>query len=594
MSRYQPYGWLRRGSSGEIDLMTAEQTFSVSGDPAAARTTLLRNGAIYTPADPLATAMVVENGMVAWVGTEDAADTHADSVAEVIDLRGALVTPAFVDAHVHATSNGLALTGLDLSGCPSRASALERIAAHAAALPVDAVVIGTGWDETTWDRSVPDGQRPLTTAELDRAAGGRRTYLSRVDVHSAVVSSALLDAAPEARTAAGYVEDGPLSRDAHHAVRSAALGSITPAQRASAQRATLRRAASLGIGAVHECGGPQISGEDDFTGLLALAADPGTATPYVFGYWGELTDPVKAIELGGVGAGGDLFIDGAIGSHTACIREPYADAAETGLGAVTATGYAGAAYLTAEQIGSFLIACVEAGIQPGFHVIGDYGLDLLVAGLDLAHDVLGEKRVRSARVRAEHAELPDHEHIKKFVHHGVIVSAQPGFDAAWGGPDGMYVQRLGPGRALGMNPFAALAAAGVVLAFGSDAPVIPLGPWEAVRAAAFHHTPASRMTVRAAFAAHTCGGWRALDPKTPGVPADETGALLPGAPATYAVWEVGDLVGQMPQSQAGGGSVGEGAGVRGLPDLTPGVEPPRCLRTAVRGLPVHDLLPDRA
>ena len=460
--------------------MTAEQNAPLPNS--APRTTLLRNGAIYAPSDPFATAMVVQGATIAWIGSEGAADAQAGSVDEVVDLRGALVTPAFVDAHVHTTTTGLALTGLDLSGCATRASALDRIAAHAAALPDDAVVLGTGWDETAWDGSAPGGRQPLTTEELDRAAGGRRLYLSRVDVHSAVVSSALLDAAPSAREASGYAGDGPLSRDAHHVVRAAALGSVTPAQRAAAQRAALRHAAGLGIAAIHECGGPQISGEDDFTGLLALAADPETAGPYVFGYWGELTDPVKAIELGGVGAGGDLFIDGAIGSHTACLREPYADAAESGLGAANPAGHAGAAYLTAEQIGAFLISCVEAEVQPGFHVIGDYGLDLLVAGLDLAHDLVGEKRLRAAAVRAEHAELPDDEHIKRFAHHGVIVSAQPGFDAAWGGPDGMYVTRLGPGRALGMNPFAAMTAAGVVLAFGSDSPVIPLGPWEAVRA----------------------------------------------------------------------------------------------------------------
>jgi predicted amidohydrolase YtcJ len=553
-------------------------------------TTLLRNGAIYTPADPFATAMVIEGGTVAWVGSEGAADAQAGAVDEVIDLRGALVTPAFVDAHVHTTSAGLALTGLDLSGCASRAEALDRIAGYAAALPEDAVVLGFGWDETSWDRAAPGGRQTPTKAELDRAAGGRRAYLSRVDVHSALVSSALLDAAPEAREAAGYAEDGPLSRDAHHAVRAAALGSVTPLQRAAAQRAALGRAAELGIGAVHECGGPQISGEEDFTGLLSLAADPDTRSPYVFGYWGELTDPVKAFELGGVGAGGDLFIDGAIGSHTACLREPYADAAESALGAATDSGYAGAAYMTAEQIGAFVISCVEADVQPGFHVIGDYGLDLLVAGLDLAHDVVGEKRLRAVQTRAEHAELSDHEHIKKFAHHGVIVSAQPGFDAAWGGPDGMYVQRLGPGRALGMNPFAAMAAAGVVLAFGSDAPVIPLGPWEAVRAAVFHHTPASRLTARAAFAAHTRGGWRALRPGAPGVPADETGVLTPGSPATYAVWQTGELVVQTPDQRVSAWSTDERAGVPGLPDLTPGLDLPSCQRTAVSGRVIHDLL----
>jgi predicted amidohydrolase YtcJ len=554
------------------------------------RTTLLRNGAIYTPADPFATAMVVEDGVVAWVGSEGAADAQADAVAEVVDLRGALVAPAFVDAHVHATSAGLALTGLDLSGCASRDELLTRVADHAAALPGDAVILGSGWDETAWDRGAPDARRAPTKAELDRAAGGRRAYLARVDVHSALVSSALLAAAPDARAAAGYAEDGPLSRDAHHAVRAAAFAAVTPAQRTAAQRATLSRAAELGIGALHECGGPQIAGEDDFTGLLALAADPATAGPYVFGYWGELTDPVKALELGGVGAGGDLFIDGAIGSHTACMREPYADAAAAGLGGATASGYAGAAYLTAEQIGAFLISCVEADVQPGFHVIGDYGLDLLIAGLDLAHDLVGEKRLRAVQVRAEHAELPDHEHIKKFVHHGVIVSAQPGFDAAWGGPDGMYVERLGPGRALGMNPFAAMAAAGVVLAFGSDAPVIPLGPWAAVRAAAFHRTPASRITARAAFAAHTRGGWRALRPGARGVPADETGVLVPGSPATYAVWQAGDLVVQSPDQRVAAWSTDERSGVPGLPDLTPGLALPTCLRTAVRGRVIFDRL----
>jgi predicted amidohydrolase YtcJ len=135
-----------------------------------------------------------------------------------------------------------------------------------------------------------------------------------------------------------------------------------------------------------------------------------------------------------------------------------------------------------------------------------------------------------------------------------------------------------------------MTAAGVVLAFGSDSPVIPLGPWDAVRAAVFHRTPASRMTARAAFAAHTRGGWRALNPAATGVPQDETGVLVPGAPATYAVWEAGDLVVQAPDQRVAAWSTDERAGVPGLPDLTPGLDLPRCLRTAVRGRPIHDLL----
>jgi predicted amidohydrolase YtcJ len=404
-----------------------------------------------------------------------------------------------------------------------------------------------------------------------------------VDVHSAVASSALLAAVPDLAAAAGNRGAGLVAQDAHHLVRAAAYGRITPAQRDDAQRAARARAAELGIGAVHECGGPEIAGEDDFTGLLALAAaEPG---PYVFGYWGELTDPVKAIELGGVGAGGDLFIDGALGSRTASLRDPYEDAAETGDPA-----HGGVVYADGDQLAGFLAACVEADVQAGFHVIGDFAMDLLIGALELAADAVDESRLRALAVRAEHAEMADAATVKKLARFGVVVSAQPGFDAAWGGPAGMYARRLGERRAAALNPFAAYGAAGIVLAFGSDSPVIPLGPWAAVRAAVFHQTPESRITARAAFSAHTRGGWRALRPGAPGVPADEQGVLAPGAAATYAVWRAGDLVVQTPDARVAAWSTDERAGVPGLPDLTPGLPLPECLRTAVRGRPVHDLL----
>jgi predicted amidohydrolase YtcJ len=132
------------------------------------RTVLLRRGEIHSPADPFATAMVVESGHIAWVGSEGAADAFADGVEEVIDLDGALVTPAFTDAHVHTTATGLALTGLDLSDAPSLQAALARVREFAAARPHDRVLLGHGWDAARWP-----GGRPPTRAELDEATGGR-------------------------------------------------------------------------------------------------------------------------------------------------------------------------------------------------------------------------------------------------------------------------------------------------------------------------------------------------------------------------------------------------------------------------------------
>ncbi len=118
------------------------------------RTVLLRGGDVHSPADPFATAMVVERGHVAWVGSEGAADAFADGVDEVIDLDGALVTPAFTDAHVHTTATGLALTGLDLSGAGTLAEALDQVRAYANGRTSQRVVLGHGWDATRWQRCV--------------------------------------------------------------------------------------------------------------------------------------------------------------------------------------------------------------------------------------------------------------------------------------------------------------------------------------------------------------------------------------------------------------------------------------------------------
>ncbi|OLZ66170.1 amidohydrolase [Streptomyces sp. IMTB 2501] len=524
-----------------------------TADPEPPKTVLLRRGEVHSPADPFATAMVVERGQVAWVGSEGAADAFADGVDDVIDLDGALVTPAFTDAHVHTTATGLALTGLDLSTAPSLDAALALVRDFAAARPDDRVLLGHGWDAARWP-----GGRPPTRAELDEATGGRPLYLSRIDVHSAVVTTALLD------LVAGDVPrtDAPLTKDDHHAVRQAALAAITPAQRAEAQRTALAHAASLGIGSVHECGGPRISSEDDFTGLLRLAAEaPG---PRVVGYWAE-QNVDKARELGAVGAAGDLFADGALGSHTACLHEPYADA-----------DHSGTAYLDAEAVAAHVVACTEAGLQAGFHAIGDAAVSAVVEGVRAAAEKLGLARIRAARHRVEHAEMLTPETVAGFAELGLIASVQPAFDALWGGEDGMYARRLGAERAHTLNPFAALLRAGVPLAFGSDSPVTPLDPWGTVRAAAFHHTPEHRVSVRAAFTAHTRGGWRAVG-------RDDAGILVPGAPADYAVWRTDELVVQAPDDRVARWSTDPRSGTPGLPDLTPGHDLPVCLRTVVGG-----------
>jgi len=298
---------------------------------------------------------------------------------------------------------------------------------------------------------------------------------------------------------------------------------------------------------VHECAGPDISSIEDLAALVARArADP--RAPRVVPYWGQAAATVaEARELlaatGAHGLAGDLFVDGSLGSRTAALRTPYADA----------PGCHGHPYLDAEEVGAHVAACTEAGVQAGFHVIGDAAADTLVAGLRHAARRASPAAVRARAHRVEHLEMIDGPGMVTLAELGVVASVQPVFDAWWGGPSGMYVDRLGADRARGMNPFAALHAAGVPLAFGSDAPVTPLGPWAAVRAAVAHRTAGSGVAQEVALAAHTTGGHRAAGDASP-----LAGRLVPGAPASYAVWEPG--------------------------------EQPRCLRTVQDGRVLYDTL----
>lgn len=520
--------------------------------------TVLRGGYVHSPASPHATALAIEDGQVVWVGDDDAAHHFVDNAHRVIELAGRLVTPAFVDAHVHLAQTGLAIGGVDLTAAETRGAALDAVAAAASGTDFP-IVLGFGWDETAW----PD-REPFTRAELDRAAGSRPTYLARVDEHSAAVNTAFLEAGHGIAEADGFDPRGMVTREAHHRARDTVFRIVPRAAREEAIRRALLLAARHGFGMVHELGAPSLSLPEDVATCRELAAQQ--VVPEVVGYWGALDGVEAARELGCAGAAGDLCVDGSIGSRTSAVHTPYVDADSVGH-----------LYLDAEQIARHVVACTRAGLQAGFHVIGDRGVAEVVAGFCRAAQELGTAAVVAGRHRLEHLEMVDAAQMRVLAELGVTASVQPRFDELWGGPDALYAQRLGTDRALPMNPYASLGRSGVALAFGSDTPVTPFDPWGAVRAAAWHQNPGERITVRAAFTAHTRGGWRAAG-------RDEGGVLAPGAPASLAVWDVpGDLVVQTPDPRVAAWSTDPRAGVPHLPDLRPDLDLPTCVLTMVHG-----------
>ena len=231
----------------------------------------------------------------------------------MIDLDGALVTPGFVDAHAHVLETGLSTDSVDLT--PGRRRALPRRRAGrparrrprlAATDPSgDEVLLAFGWDEQSWPE-----QRTFTRRELDDACGGRPVYAARVDVHSAVVSTAMAARAGIERDPAwtgmgmsgsGWsdapVDTGLVTADLHHTVRDVAHA-LSPERRTRLYRETLAAWAARGIVSVHEMSGEHLDTRAGLAELYAMTtgsmtaepvSDPGApALPHLAAYRGEL------------------------------------------------------------------------------------------------------------------------------------------------------------------------------------------------------------------------------------------------------------------------------------------------------------------
>jgi predicted amidohydrolase YtcJ len=434
-------------------------------------------------------AVAVESGRITAV--VPAAEVGSLGADRVVDLGDATLMPGFVDAHVHLSATGLADQGADLRDARSVAELLDIVRA-AAAPAADGLLWGDGYDETRFD--LPELPTPAALAD---AAGGRPVYLSRVDGHQGLATldvlgdSGALDAAGCDRDQDGQ-PTGVTRGDANHLARRHALAGLPADTLLAAQDAALCQAARRGVVCVHEMGGPDIAGRRDFELLL----DRVEALPIeVIGYWGDLDlEYVADRKLAQVG--GDLFLDGSLGSHTAALSTPYEDRPDS----------CGALYHDDGELTELYVRASQAGIQVGVHAIGDVAIGQALRCARRAIKAVGPTAFRGCRHRIEHVELLGADGADRMATLGLAASVQPAFDAAWGGPDGMYARRLGPRRAKSMNPFADLWRRGVPTGGSSDACVTPLDPWHGIASAVHHHRPSQRLGLPVAMEVFTFGG----------------------------------------------------------------------------------------
>ncbi|MDT0575678.1 amidohydrolase family protein [Croceicoccus sp. F390] len=381
-----------------------------------------------------------------------------------LDGGGRTLLPGFVDAHLHVSDIGFAALTLDLSDTRSLAEARQRIALYAEQNPERAWIIGRGWNQEAWGL----GQFP-TAAQLDDLVTDRPVWLQRVDGHAGWANSAALVAAgidvTTADPAGGRIERIGTSRQPAGVLVDNAMALIDaalPPVRAKDRDLALEKAQQIllarGITAVADMG-TTLNGWQSYR----RAGDLGRLQLRIVGYAAGTVD-MEAIAGPGPTpwlygdrlrlAGVKLYMDGALGSRGAWLKQPYADAAtQTGLPLLSGT-----------QMRNLMSRAALEGFQVAVHAIGDAAnSEVLDAIAELNETYTGDRRWR-----IEHAQIVDPGDIARFAQLGTVASMQPQHQTSdWQ----MAQARLGPDRLTGAYAWAAMEDAGVPLAFGSDAPV---------------------------------------------------------------------------------------------------------------------------
>ncbi len=466
---------------------------------------VLRNARIYTVdgRNPFAEAMAIRDGRILAIGRAADIDPLVGPDSRLVDLGDRTIIPGLIDAHLHLLSFGLTLTQVDLQGATSVEEALGLVGAAMQRSKPDEWIQGTGWDRNLF------GRLP-TRHELDRVAPDNPVLLASKDLHALWVNSRALEMAgigPESEDP----PDGEIVRDPTNGLPAGVLreGARAPLFRAvpapsdvqceTAVAAALRIAASKGLTGLQ-------SFEDTatFRALQGLRSRRQLNVRVCCHIWKDGLDP--AIELGLRTGFGDewlrlghlkLFLDGALGSQTALMLEPY-----------SGSEYTGIQTMSREEFHSLVLKAAEAGIATAVHAIGDAANRF---ALDVYAETAAVWRAAGLRQRIEHVQLLGPGDAQRLGRLGIIASMQPSHATA----DWQVAEKHWAGRTERAYAWRTVVDTGAPLAFGSDCPVEQIDPMLGLYAAVTRQTrdglpeggwrPEQRLTLFEALEAYTLG-----------------------------------------------------------------------------------------
>lgn len=411
-----------------------------------------------------ASAVVIKEGRIVFVGSDEEALAWRTDAARVIDLNGATVVPGLIESHGHLHEIGEKAEEISLVGVISEEEMAVRLDRAAEGRPAGEWILGTGWDEGEWANALPD------RAFLDALFPDNPVVLKGLRGFGTLGNAAALEAAglgPDTGDPVGGTlvrrDDGSLSGVLLNNATDM-LNDAVPQRTLEHRKRVLRygmdELLKAGFVSTHHAGVrtdylpvyQAMAAADELPMRVEAMLSVGVVEAPDVGKWtrrGPTRDPEAMLQIRSVKA----YYDGSLGSRGAKLIDEYADL----------PGHHG---IAGEEYGfdpGAVAAFMAAGFQAGIHAIGDAGnRDVL----DFYEGVFERHpEAQQLRHRIEHAQVVHPDDFERFGALDIVASMEPGHaveDSPWAG------DRLGPDRVRGAYAWRSLRRGGAMLLFNSD------------------------------------------------------------------------------------------------------------------------------
>ena len=417
------------------------------------------------------TSMVIRGGKIAGLFTDDSwKKTYRSN--HILDMKGQVVLPGFIDAHCHFLGLGKALDEVNLYGTLSWRETVDRVAKFIQAHPEKEWIGGRGWDQNEW----PDKAFPQAGL-LDSLFPDKYIVLSRVDGHAVIANKKALDFAgvtADSRIEGGklLLEKGELTGvliDNATSLIESKIPRPSIAQKIKWLLAAEKVCLQNGLTQVADAGLPM----EDIWLIDSLCTAGALQMRF---YLMANPDPIalSLMKTGGihhdrvVWKSIKIYSDGALGSRGALLKKPYCDD----------KGNYGLPLTNPMKLDSLLQQIYADGFQANTHCIGDSANAMVLR----AYAKVLKNADHDRRWRIEHAQVVDPTDLPYFRNYGVIPSVQPTHatsDMNWA------ENRLCKIRMPGAYSYQSLLAHSAFLPLGTDFPVEYVSPFYTIRSARF-------------------------------------------------------------------------------------------------------------